>query len=280
MSTNKKKYLFVFDLDETLLTTNKRIPIATINFLRTLKFHGHKIILASGRPVRAMIKYYLALHLTTPLIGHNGGLVYHPLNKKFPTFLCTFKNEDIFGILKDIRCSGKGDYSNAIFETVKKVYMEKNKFYEDKYLHIKNSKIVFGDLENILPKEGPCSFLIDMKSNDYDKDEIKSIIKKYPHLFPRFWGAPFDTFIEINYDNQSKAEAIKYVLNQMPELKKYTLVCFGDSDNDFSMLDLAGEYGYLMKNSGLKSGTNYKITEDINNNNGVMKTIKKLLENN
>ena len=57
------KCFIVLDMDGTLLNKRKEISLLTKNYLLELSKQGHKIILASGRPVRSMISYYDELKL-------------------------------------------------------------------------------------------------------------------------------------------------------------------------------------------------------------------------
>ena len=68
--------LCAFDLDGTLLTTDKTISRETINALTEMDRRGITVVLASGRMVSSMIPYARQLPFKTPLITLNGACIY------------------------------------------------------------------------------------------------------------------------------------------------------------------------------------------------------------
>ncbi|MBR3266554.1 MAG: HAD-IIB family hydrolase, partial [Bacilli bacterium] len=60
-----KKLIFI-DLDGTLLNDSFELSPYTVKVLKEVSKKGHKVILASGRPPRAMLPYYKQLGLDTP----------------------------------------------------------------------------------------------------------------------------------------------------------------------------------------------------------------------
>jgi len=55
---NKRPLLIAVDMDGTLLNTDKVIAPRTKRLLRKLSARGHLVVLASGRPSRALYRYY------------------------------------------------------------------------------------------------------------------------------------------------------------------------------------------------------------------------------
>jgi hydroxymethylpyrimidine pyrophosphatase-like HAD family hydrolase len=69
-----KKLIFI-DLDGTLLNDSFELTPCTQNVLKRISEKGHKVVLASGRPPRAILPYYEELGLKTPFIAYNGTYV-------------------------------------------------------------------------------------------------------------------------------------------------------------------------------------------------------------
>ena len=70
-----KPYLIFLDMDGTLLKSNQTLSSKTIDIIRELSSKGHKIIISSGRPIRAIKTYYKQLKLNSPIIAYNGAEV-------------------------------------------------------------------------------------------------------------------------------------------------------------------------------------------------------------
>lgn len=73
----KDRYrLLVLDLDGTLLTSRRELSPRTIDAVHVALRAGTKVVVASARPVRALIPFYTALSLVDPLVALNGCLAY------------------------------------------------------------------------------------------------------------------------------------------------------------------------------------------------------------
>ena len=74
-----KPYLIVIDLDGTLMLDFSHYDQETVDYIKKLSHEGHKIMLATGRPLRSSYFVYEALGLDTPLINYNGARVTNPI---------------------------------------------------------------------------------------------------------------------------------------------------------------------------------------------------------
>ena len=79
-----KKLIFI-DLDGTLLNDSFELTPYTKDVLKRISEKGHLVVLASGRPPRAILPYYEELGLKTPFIAYNGTYVIDPNDKSFPS---------------------------------------------------------------------------------------------------------------------------------------------------------------------------------------------------
>ena len=119
-------YLIAFDMDGTLLNDKKNISFRTKRYLISLSKKGHKIILASGRPSRAMYRYYNELKLDTPMICYNGAYVFSPKDKNFKAIEFEFPKE----VVKELYLKVKPYSLNVMCETDKDIWVDR----ADQYL--------------------------------------------------------------------------------------------------------------------------------------------------
>ena len=71
--------LLLFDLDGTLLNSQRRIPESSLATLKEWMAQGAQVGLATGRSLRSALPYAQAIHANGPLILFNGGLVWDPI---------------------------------------------------------------------------------------------------------------------------------------------------------------------------------------------------------
>ena len=197
-------YLIAFDMDGTLLNDKKTISFRTKRYLISLTKQGHKIVLASGRPSRALRHYHTELKLDTPMICYNGAYTFSPTDKDFPTSEFEFPKE----VVKEIYLKIKPYSLNVMCETDKEIWVDKSDQYLAKFFWYDNMDIKFGEIDKILDKN-PMTMIVQLPSELKDTSPIDKIVKDYPGLEARFWtGSPY---FELFYKNISKGSSVKLI---------------------------------------------------------------------
>lgn len=262
-------YLIAFDMDGTLLNDKKKISFLTKHYLRKLSKKGHKIVLASGRPIRAMQKYYDELGLTTPMICYNGAYLYSPKDSSFPSIEFEFPKEIIIEVINKIRPHIK----NVMCEDNDNIWVDKKDEYLDKFFWYKNMNVIYGDLVDTLHKN-PMTCIVQTPFEYRNEHEIEKIMEAYPNLCARFWtGSPY---FELFYKDTSKGSALKKIAEYY-HIPKERIIVFGDAENDKEMMGEAG-ISVAMKNSKevlLKHAS--MVSKKDNNHNGIYFTLRKIL---
>ena len=159
-------------MDGTLLNEKKTISFKTKRYLKKLSKQGHKIVLASGRPSRAMMKYYNELGLTTPMVCYNGAYVFSPSDKNFKPLEFEFPKEIICDVISKIRPHIK----NVMCEDEVNIWVDKEDKYLDKFFWYENMNVIFGDLVNTLNKN-PMTCIVQTPFEYRDTHEIEKVMK-------------------------------------------------------------------------------------------------------
>ena len=261
------KYLIAIDLDDTLLTTNKKVTDYSKKVIDEIKGRGHKIVLATGRSYDGAINHYNKLNLDTPLITLHGGYTWfldNDINKFIDTnFIKRLNNE-----LEDIILS-------AIYNGSKEIYSYNfSKELEFSFNGANNNNIKTFDINNI--SNQIINIAVAIKAESTDKFEA---FFTNEDIIPRSWGIHNDiAFYDLHIKDVSKANALKNVLNYY-NLTTDHLITFGDGPNDIEMLSMA-KYSVAMINARdyVKKHAD-DVTEFDYNNDGVAKHLNKLLEN-
>lgn len=267
----KHTCLIAFDMDGTLLNKKKTISLRTLFYLRKLTRQGHKIVLASGRPSRALTNYYKQLHLSTPLICYNGAYCFSPSDKDFPIHEFEFPKEIIKSLIKEL----KPYMHNVMCETDTEIWIDQEDQYLAKFFWYGKMHIHYGDLTQILDKN-PMTMIVQMKENCTATKEIEAIVSKYPEISVRFWtGSPY---FELFFKQTSKGASIEEIAKYY-DIDQNHIIVFGDAENDIEMFHGAGT-AVAMKNGkeSLKDHATI-VTEKDNDHNGIYHTLKKILKN-
>ena len=153
----ENKFLIGIDLDGTLLNKKSRLSFSTISYLKKISKQGHIIVLCTGRPLRAMLPYYKILKLNTPVICYNGGRVFNPNDKNFPSITYSFNKEDIKDIINTI---GLDKIDNIMCEVDDKAWVYNHDEKIEEILWHNNISLIYGDLNNTLNVLSIASFVL------------------------------------------------------------------------------------------------------------------------
>lgn len=264
-----KKYLILSDLDQTLLTTDKRITNKTKKFIKKIVDEGHIFCFSTGRPLQGCINYFNDLNINCPIVTENGSNIYFPENDMKPvSFLIPL---NVFkSLLKDV-----DKILVSCFTGTKTCLLIENEscvppwiVHENEGFSKKVGKIYdMIDEDPFLP-----SFIVS------DAELMKTILSKYPDISYRFWGKNEVGYtFEIYSKNASKGQALRYLKNHY-NIDDECTIAFGDELNDLPMIEEA-YYGVAMINGkdDVKKRANM-ITKKDNDHNGVIKHIKYIMK--
>jgi len=270
MKQTAKPYIIAFDMDGTLLNDKKKISFKTLHYLRKLSKRGHKIILASGRPSRALYKYYNLLRLDTPMVCYNGAYLFSPKDPNFKPIEFEFPRDIIINCVEEL----KEFKLNVMCETETEIWVDLPDDYLAKFFWYQGMNIHYGELRDTLKKD-PMTCIVQAKQEYTDTSAIDKIVEKYPGIGARFWtGSPY---FELFYKTTSKGASLEEI-EKYYNIPKERLIAFGDAENDIEMLKHAG-IAVCMKNGkdSLKENASV-ITKKDNNHNGIYYALKKLIK--
>ena len=269
-----QQFIIFFDCDGTLIQDDQSIGEKTASYIKKLKDEGHKIVLASGRPPRAIIPYYEQLGLDTPIIAYNGLVLYDPETKKFVKEK-RYRKEligEFFDRFPEYM------FDNFQSETDTELYFLVNDGEYENYFHKEGMNVHYGPFKNDL-KDDVFSFVVNIKKEYLDKrQEMSDFVNTYDDIGMRFWY-PNDNMGELYYYSANKSSKMSIIAKRYG-LDRAHIIAFGDGCNDIEMIKKAG-ISFAMKNAdpGLLESADY-VTEYDNNHEGIYHALKKIFEGN
>lgn len=228
------------DLDGTLIDSSQNIQPKTKEALIKLQDEGIRLILVSGRPFRSMVRHAESLGISKHhgvILSNNGGLAYDFENKKIifdspmdsklvREILEEAKDNDIMPVLED------GDYLLA--EDIEAGMV--NWRGSPKNMIIHEAEIGGFKLKEVRPltkvADLPYNRILAIVEPANMDRVLPYYIEKYKGRLNVDKSAP--SHLQITDPNVSKANGLKR-MGVDPE----TLMAFGDSINDISMLKFA-----------------------------------------
>ena len=268
--------LIVTDLDGTFLNTNHvTIPKENIEAFKCAHEMGIKVAIASGR-TKILTDYLVEqLPFLDYLITSNGAVAYdlHTGKVICSTLISNTKSVEIFNILKDY---------NLIYE----IYFNGNCYMNNEsyamfdtehvspHIHalLKDFIKPVSSLETLIDGQGIEKLNILSLSGE-ERLEIESKISDvaFASSFPIVKG--MNGNLEMTDADATKGFAVKGLCDALG-LSNENVMCFGDGENDCSMLSFA-DYSFAMANGNDLAKSTAKFVTDTNDNFGVAKAINK-----
>lgn len=256
----------LLDIDNTLTNSNEEISNEISEYFAKINKTYH-IILVTGRTNTYAIEKSKICNASPIVISDNGAVVYNYLDDEI--LFSNFFDKDVIKNVWDISQKYNID---CVFNTLYKRYRN-NIFMNEKY--IKNNNIGIDSIDEV---NNDVTQIVLLSNNEKEHDICLNEIKKLNNIEICNEGKEKDGryFADLNVKGTSKGNAITELYNIL-KIKKDNSICFGDSMNDVSMFEACG-YRVAMKNSTdtLKAMADY-ITEYSNNENGVIRFLKKHL---
>lgn len=236
-----EKYLFVFDLDGTLLNSRQKILPKTKAIIQELKGYGNIITLASGRPERAVAPYFEELGLSGTFVCHNGALVVNPSDPAFIPLKKFIPKEVIYRFFSRFPESG---FVNYMIEDERTQYYLKPNLEYPFFFAPEGMNHVYGSVFDTIASD-MLSFVIQSKDVSRNQEIEEFVRAEFPEYGIRFWhDAP--NFGEFYHHNINKVTGVSYVA-RMYHIDNAHVVCFGDAMNDMDMITSCG-ISFAMKN--------------------------------
>ena len=275
--------LIVTDLDGTFMNSNHvTIPQENIEAFRKAHEMGVKVAVASGRTKILADNVVERLPFLDYLITSNGAVTYDMKTGKVvcSTLIDKSQSNEIFDILKDY---------NLIYE----IYFKGDCYMDDKSYSMFTPEHVSPHIHDLLKNFiKPVPSLSDFIGNEgieklnilsltgEERIEIEEKVSKtgdvaFASSFPVIKGKNGN--LEMTGVNATKGFAVKGLADAL-NIGKESIMCFGDGENDCSMLEFA-EYSFAMANGTDLVKNTAKYITDTNDNGGVANAVEKFVLN-
>lgn len=270
MLKSKERLLIAVDMDGTLLTNEKVIAPKTKRLLKKLNKQGHLVILASGRPSRALYRYYDELELNSPLVCYNGAFVFHPKDETFPKVEFEFPKETV----KELFINLKPYVQNVMCENDTDIWINEEDLYLARFFWYEGMNMHYGDITKTLDVN-PMTMILQTKKDNIDEQAIRDIVGRFNQIDVRFWFGL--SYFELFFKTVSKGSGIVLIADYYG-IKKENIITFGDAENDIDMFAVSG-ISVAMKNGGPEIIKNaHRVSVKDNENDGIYHTLKQILK--
>ncbi|WP_426460909.1 HAD family hydrolase [Mycoplasma hafezii] len=271
---------FIFDLDGTLLNSQKEVTKRTKQAIELLHKQGKRVVIATGRPFYMNKKLFTELNLKDPVIAINGTTIIDDWRTGKTTVLGKLDNTEVLQIVKYLEAN-KIDFLTYTTDTM----------YGENF----NNPIWFN--ARIYPyttadnpyrwnyEETSVSQLIEQNPNitilkllilrEKVQDKMPKLLE-FLKQFPKSYCIPSQSdVLDIMPLHQNKGKAIKELFKKYGWKLAEAIAC-GDAPNDVEMMQ-AVAVGVAMANAHPEVKEHADIIAESNDEDGVAKLIEQIL---
>lgn len=229
--------LISFDMDGTLLDSQKRISPSSIEMIKKASDAGKIVILSTGRCLSELQPYLKILPEIQYIISVSGALVYDLVNKN-TIFSQTISVPTVHHILHEA-----ADFDLMIHLLSHDSIVQKNKIGHMKDYHMGIYQTMFEEI-TIQPKDifdyyknksVPLYKINFYMKNQHDRSALK---KRIQSMQLTIVDAEHSS-LECTAQNVSKAVGLKKLCDHL-QISMEKTIAVGDADNDFEILSCAG----------------------------------------
>ena len=232
--------LAAIDLDDTLLGPDKKISAANAAAVQTLREHGLRITLASGRRHENMLRFHRQLDLNGPIVSCNGALV-----KDAETGETLHEHRVPADLAAEVVADGtRRGMTQNYYHTNGGLYVREKTPWSDLYQQRTGSELNFvGDLTQLLG-DSPLKIIW--------VADAEEVARLFPEMEARYAGRLYVTVTDAEYLEfmalgVSKAVGVAAVAARY-NIEASQVLAFGDGNNDVPLLQWAG-LGVAMHNA-------------------------------
>lgn len=257
----KKKRALFFDIDGTLVSfKTHEIPASTIFALTQAKANGHKVFIATGRPIQIITNLAAIEHLVDGYITTNGAYCYVGSD----VVSChAIASKEVEIMLEDAR---RYDYSCVVASETQFAVFNPHPVFDDIFIH---QLAVEGLDEKNMNIDVALSEQILQFSPFFDVEHEKELMQRLSGCVSGRWHP---AFTDITAKGTDKGTALHEMANYLG-LQMDSVIAFGDGGNDLTMIREAG-VGIAMGNANevLKQAADH-ITTTVDDD-GVMTALR------
>lgn len=268
---SKQTKLVICDVDSTLVTSKRELTQKTKDIINHLHEQGIYFGIASGRPLDEIMKYASKWgfdYQFDVLIGMNGSELWDGIHDKTYDYfkLETEWMKEIMTLMSNFEC-------NPMMYTEGKILCMKNDDMMKKSAKSSDKEILVTSNPADFCKEKNAKIMFRLKK-ELMKD-VEAFIEKHPS--PYYAGFKTqDTLMEFADKRITKSYALEKFCD-MNTLPLESVVAFGDTTNDNSMLLASGLGVCMINGSDDTKAIADDITEYSNDEDGVAIYLEKLL---
>jgi len=234
--------LLVLDIDGTIAGQSNQISLRVREAIRQVQQRGIEVAIATGRMYQSALRFHQALGSTLPLMAYQGAYIKHPQSQTLHrhTPLPRQLALEILAFLAPLEAQQELSIHLYIDDQ-----LHVRAIIDDTEAYAERSGIrpvAAGDLTQLLERNTAIETtkLLTLSNNI---PLLSDLLDKLSHRYPDtdlYLTRSVEYFVEATHAQANKGEAVRYLAEELLDLKPDQVMTVGDNFNDLEMLRYAG----------------------------------------
>jgi len=234
--------LLVLDIDGTIAGQSNQISLRVREAIRQVQQRGIEVAIATGRMYQSALRFHQALGSTLPLMAYQGAYIKHPQSQTLHrhTPLPRQLALEILAFLAPLEAQQELSIHLYIDDQ-----LHVRAIIDDTEAYAERSGIrpvAAGDLTQLLERNTAIETtkLLTLSNNI---PLLSDLLDKLSHRYPDtdlYLTRSVEYFVEATHPQANKGEAVRYLAEELLDLKPDQVMTVGDNFNDLEMLRYAG----------------------------------------
>ena len=262
--------LLVLDIDGTISGHTNEVSAAVLDAIRDIQQRGVRVAIATGRMFRSALHFHQAIASDLPLIAYNGAWIQDPISQELHRQL-SVPSELGIEILDYLTAEPwKSTMHVHVYHDDELYVSEVNERTHQYEARTGCKANLLKDLREIV-HHAPTKILAVCHGEDISKQLLREVKKRHTHQQLHCTQST-DVYVEFTSPTATKGQAVKFLAEDVLDLKPEQVMAIGDNFNDCEMLQYAG-VGVAMGNAPqeVKHSADY-VTNDVDQD-GVVQAI-------
>lgn len=234
--------LLVLDIDGTLAGQSNQISPRVLDAIRQVQQRGIEVAIATGRMYQSALRFHQTVASTLPLMAYQGAYIKHPQTQTLHrhTPLPRHLALEILALLAPLEAQQELSIHLYIDDQ-----LHVRAIIDDTEAYAARSgirPIAAGDLTWFLQRNAAIETtkLLTLSNNiGLLSDILDKLSQRYPDT-DLYLTRSVEYFVEATHPQANKGEAVRYLAEDLLDLKPDQVMTVGDNFNDLEMLHYAG----------------------------------------
>ncbi|MEO1126638.1 MAG: Cof-type HAD-IIB family hydrolase [Cyanobacteria bacterium J06639_16] len=234
--------LLVLDIDGTLAGESNQVEVPVIEAIQAVQAKGIQVAIATGRMYGSAVRFHQAVGSTLPLMAYQGAYIKDPLTQTLYRHTPLPRNHALTLLAELTPMELDQQLSIHLYIDDRLHVREIIEDTKDYAARSQIDPVAAGDLSTFLNTNAAIQ-TTKLLALSAEPALVTTLLNQLRQLYPPselYFTSSTTNFFEVTHPQANKGAAVKYIAEELLDLRADQVMTVGDNFNDLEMLQYAG----------------------------------------